>query len=397
MSDLHMNFCGLEFINPFIVAASPSSDGLEKEIRALEEGWAGIVFKTVSTNNHIPKLAEPNMGALPYKNQKQMAFYNYDLISERSIEDICRDIQYLKERFPDRILCASIMAGNAKEWEELITKLEAVNVDMIECSMSCPQGDKEGKIPITDEELLKKTVRQIKGFIKKNTPLIVKMTPNITDIAKEAEAALCGGADSICAIDTVRGFVGIDIQTGKPKLNVNGKATFGGLSGPAIKPIALGAVAKIKKENSGCQIAGVGGISNYEDALEFIMLGCKVVEICSAISMYGFSMVKTMCKGLEQYLEQRGIAHLSDLTGIALEHIVTQEELDRGYQAKCIIDYDKCVNCQRCVVACQDCGFGGLSVVNNQVVMTASKCKGCGVCATVCTKNCITLEEITPN
>jgi dihydropyrimidine dehydrogenase (NAD+) subunit PreA len=389
MADLYVDFCGKRMVNPFVIAASPSSDGREKEERALEAGWGGIVFKTVSVEKRRPKLAEPNMGALDYGNKKQMAFYNYDLISERSIEEVCDDIVYLKERFPDRILIGSIMAGNMEEWKYLTEKLEEAGADMIECSMSCPQGDEKGKIPAADEELLEKTVSAIKGFIRKSTPLIVKMTPNVTDIAALARAAKRGGADSICAIDTVRSFIGIDIETGMPKLNVEGKASLGGLSGPAIKPIALGCVAAINQAVD-IPVAGVGGISNYEDAAEFILLGCGMVQVCTAVSRLGFCMVKDMIKGMKAYMERMGYEKIEDFLGKSLHCIVNQEELEKEKKFILKIDKKRCIRCGRCKTACNDCGYGALfQNEEGYPDIDHTVCKGCGVCRTVCSKNCI--------
>lgn len=392
MKDISVDFCGLHMVNPFVVAASPSSDGLEKEIMALEEGWGGIVFKTVSVDARRPKLAEPNMGALDFAGKKQMAFYNYDLISERSIDDICSDIEVLKKRFPDRILIGSIMAGERDEWKYLVERLEEAGADMIECSMSCPQGDGSGKIPAADEVLLENTVAAIKSFTKKNTPIIVKMTPNVTDISALAEAAVRGGTDSICAIDTVKSFIGIDIETGLPKLNVYGKAALGGLSGPAVKPIALRCVADIKMKTT-VPLAGVGGISGYADALEFMLLGCGMVQVCTAISRYGFAMVKNMIKGFEDYMERKNIQSLDEIIGSSLKYIVDQDSLSREKKFSIVIDKTNCIKCRQCLTACRDCGYGAIYMGEDLYPSVDQKtCKGCGVCRTVCSRDCIKIE-----
>lgn len=398
--NLNIDFAGINFENPFTVAASPSSDSREKVRRALEAGWGGIVFKTTALPKHSPKLAEPNMAGLPFAGKPQSAFYNIDLISERTIEEIQEDIAYFKQLFPDRRFIGSIMASGEEEWTELVQRLEDAGADMIECSMSCPQGEHsiadEGKkasnaIPAADRELMYSTTQTILKARKKNTPIIVKMTPNVTDIVEIASGAVDGGADALCAIDTVRGFIGVDIETGYPKLNIRGLSTWGGLSGPAVKPIALGCVSKLTKEFS-IPVAGVGGISNWQDATEFFLLGARNVQVCTAISRYGFGVVQAMQKGLLQYMERKGFETLDDMVGKSLPYIVDHSDLSRENHLHCTIDESICLKCGSCAVACQDAGFGALHYEKGSVPrLDKATCRGCGVCQSVCPKNCIEL------
>lgn len=400
MKNLNINFAGVEFENPFTVAASPSSDSREKVRRALEAGWGGIVFKTTALPKHCPKLAEPNMAGLSFAGKPQSAFYNIDLISERTIEEIQEDIAYFKQLFPDRRFIGSIMASGEEEWTELVARLEEAGADMIECSMSCPQGEHSiagdaehasNAIPAADPLLMRQTTQVIKTATKKKTPIIVKMTPNVTDIVAIGRGAMEGGADALCAIDTVRGFIGIDLATGYPKLNVRGLSTWGGLSGPAIKPIALGCVSKLTTELP-IAVAGVGGVSNWQDAAEFLLLGARNVQVCTAISRYGFKMVEAMQRGLLGYLEEKGYGSLDEMVGKSLPYLVDHSELDRNNRQLCTIDKDVCLRCGSCAVACQDAGFGALHHEKGQYpTVDAGLCRGCGVCRSVCPKDCIRL------
>lgn len=399
--DLNINFAGVPFENPFTVAASPSSDSREKVRRALEAGWGGIVFKTTALPQHSPKLAEPNMAGLSYAGKPQFAFYNIDLISERTVEEIQEDIAYFKQLYPDRRFIGSIMAAGEDEWIELVHRLEEAGADMIECSMSCPQGEHsiadEGKkasnaIPAADRELMRTTTQTILRARKKNTPVIVKMTPNVTDLVDVARGAVEGGADALCCIDTVRGFIGIDLETGYPKLNVNGLSTWGGLSGPAVKPIALGCVSKLTKELD-IPVAGVGGVSNWQDAAEFLLLGARNVQVCTAISRYGFGMVQSMQKGLLRYMEQKGFTSLDAMVGKSLPYLVDHSELSQDNHLHCSIDETACLKCGSCATACQDAGFGALHHEKGSVpTLDKAVCRGCGVCQSVCPRDCITLR-----
>ena len=256
--DLSVDFCGKRFINPFSIASSPPSDRRERIERAFQAGWAGAVFKTTSVEGEPVRLAYPIMSACTGKGTG--AYGNIDLISERHIREICSDIQYLKERYPDRILTGSIMARNRGEWELLVRELEDAGADMIECSMSCPQGDGTGIIPVTDAGMTKEVTGWICGARRKDTPVIVKLTPMVANLSEIAAAAKEGGADAVCAIDSLHGYCGIDLHTMLPKLSVGGKSTYCGISGPAVKPVALACVSELAR-TSGLPVAGVRLIS----------------------------------------------------------------------------------------------------------------------------------------
>lgn len=400
MANLNISFCGVPFENPFTVAASPSSDSREKVRRALEAGWGGVVFKTTSMPAHSPRLAEPNMAGIPFQGRPQAAFYNIDLISERPIEQIQDDIAYFRQLFPDRRLIGSIMASDEKQWRTLVAKLEEAGADLIECSMSCPQGENSVAgdeshpstvIPASNRKLMEQTTRTIKESAVNGTPVIVKMTPNVTDIVDVGRGAVDGGADALCAIDTVRGFIGLDVETGLPLLNIHGLSTWGGLSGPAVKPIALGCVSQLAKALP-VELAGVGGVSSWQDAAEFLLLGARNVQVCTAISRYGFQMVRSMESGLREYLARKGYGSLDEMVGASLQYLVDFTQLDRNNHQQYSMDVERCVKCGACATACQDAGFGALRYEKGKFPeLDEAACRGCGVCRSVCPKNCIAL------
>ena len=391
--DLSIDFCGRHFVNPFTVAASPPSDNRARVERAFEAGWGGAVFKTTSVESEVVDLVYPMMGALSYKDRRHAAFYNIDLISERHIDEICADIRYLKGKFPDRMVIGSIMAGSRAEWEELVSKLEAAGADMIECSMSCPQGEGDGTIPVNDPALTREVTGWIKAALTKDTPIIVKLAPIVTDLSAIGFAAKEGGADALCAIDTVRGFPGIDLDTLEPKLSVRGKSTFAGMSGPAVKPVAMACIAELA-QNVGLPVAGVGGLTTWQDAAEFLLLGASNLQVCTAIMRYGFEIVTDLKAGLANYMAEMGFRSLGDMVGKCLGTFAEHEQLDRKIKQISSINPDTWIGCNSCYAACRDGGYNAIELGSERPVIDAEKCRGCGVCQSVCpVEGCMVLKR----
>jgi len=391
--DLSIEFCGRKFINPFTIAASPPSDCRERIERAFSAGWGGAVLKTTSVENEKVDLVYPMMGGLSYRNQRHASFYNIDLISERHIEEICDDIRYLKERYPEHMMIGSIMAGSRADWEELVHKLEDAGADLIECSMSCPQGEGDGTIPVNDAALTEEVTGWIRDARRKNTPIIVKLSPIVTDIAVIGNAAKRGGADALAAIDTVRSYAGVNLDTLEPQLSVRGKSLYCGLSGPSVKPIAMACIADLS-QNVGIPVAGIGGLTTWKDAAEFLLLGASNLQICTAIMKYGFGMIDDLNSGLLNYMDEKGFDSLGDMVGKVLPSFAAHEDLDRSVKMVSSIDKELCIGCNSCYVACSNGGYHAISLGGETPSIDESKCRGCGVCQSVCpVAGCMNLKK----
>lgn len=398
--NLGVNFCGVEFLNPFILAASPSTDSREMIARGFEAGWAGAVLKTTSVESEEVNLTYPIMASLAPGNQ-MVGLHNIDLISERHIDAMALDVVWLKERFPDRRIAMSIVASTREEWIYLIEKAEAVKVDLIELSVSCPQGsmleDEEsadGSMISQDKRLTEKITRWAKEA-SKQTPVYVKLSPSVTDIGSIALAVERGGGDGICAIDSVEGVLGVDLETLSPLPSVQGYSSHGGYTGRAIKPVAIRCVSDIARSVQ-IPISGVGGIYDWRDALEFLLLGATTVQVCTAVMHKGFRIVEDLADGIAHWLTKKGFSELHDVIGLSLPHLVEHDELPRGIKIVSRIDLNVCIGCGLCYIACADGGHVAIEFGSNRKpIVDEEACVGCGLCPQVCpVPDCIELVAL---
>ncbi len=392
--DLSVRVCGVDFKNPFILSSGPPTADADLIKRGFEAGWGGAVTKTivardVEIRNVSPRLAVMKVG------KRIIAMENVELVTTRKIDEWLVDIRKLKSEFPDHVVIGSIMSTfDERGWKSIADEVQSAEPDVLELNLSCPHGmpERGAGAAIGQNATM---VREVVSWVKDVAyiPVFAKLTPNVTDIATIAVSAKKGGADGLSAINTVLGFIGMDVKNLAPKLNVFGKSAFGGISGTAIKPIGLRCVAEIAK-STGLPISGIGGISNWMDAVEYMLLGATTVQVCTAVMLKGFDIVKGMIEGLGNFMEEKGYSKVSDLVGKGLDCIVSFAELDPDRKNVAHISTENCSKCYTCVTACSDGGFGAISVEDDYPVVDESKCDGCGLCACVCPQNCIELREV---
>ena len=359
MADIRNNFVGIKSPNPFWLASAPPTDKAYNVIRAFKAGWGGVVWKTLGEEGPpVVNVNGPRYGAIWGADRRLLGLNNIELITDRDLQVNLREIKQVKRDWPDRALVVSLMVPCEEEsWKAILPVVEETGADGIELNFGCPHGMSErgmgsavGQVP----EYIEMVVR----WCKANTrmPVITKLTPNITDIRKPARAAKAGGTDAVSLINTINSITGVNLDSFAPEPTIDGKGSHGGYCGPAVKPIAMNMVAEIARdgETRGLPISGIGGITTWRDAAEFLALGAGNVQVCTAAMTYGFKIVQEMISGLENWMDEKGHASLDDIVGRATPNVTDWQYLNLNYVAKARIDQDACIKCGRCHIVCED-------------------------------------------
>ena len=389
MSTLETSVLGIKFENPFLLASAPPTASIESIDKAFEMGWGGAVLKTITPDDLEMIEASPRYATIK-ENGKVICLQNIELLSHETIQYWVDGIKYLKEKHPTKVIIASIMAPvERKEWQNLVQVLNDTPIDAYELNFSCPHGMPERNIGMaigTSAEMSTLITAWVKAVATK--PVFVKLSPNVTNINWIASAVERAGADGFAAINTVQGFMGIDLDTLDPILNIDGHSTYGGLSGEAVKPIGFRCVAQLR-QNSDLPILGMGGISSWEDAAQYIALGSDAVQVCTEVMINGYGIINGLKSGLLNYLESKGFNSILDLKNIAIPKITSHEKLNKKSHLYPSIDKDKCVKCGKCAKICSESEYHALSLDKECVNLNKESCAGCSLCSHICPKDAI--------
>ncbi len=404
MADLSCNIAGVKSPNPFWLASAPPTDKQYNVERAFEAGWGGVVWKTLGEAGPPIVNVCSRYGAVDYNGTRMMGLNNIELITDRPLEVNLEEIAAVKKAWPDRAMIVSLMVPcNERAWKDILQAVEQTGCDGVELNFGCPHGMSErgmgsavGQVP--------EYIQDVTGWCKLHSslPVFVKLTPNITDIRYPARAAHAGGADAVSLINTINSITGIDLDSFSPEPSVNGRGAHGGYCGPAVKPIALSMVSEIARDpqTAGLPISGIGGISTWRDAAEFIALGCGSVQVCTAVMHFGFKIVDDLIDGLNNWMDDHGHASLESFRGKAVPNVTDWNQLDLNYKTVAHIDQDKCIQCGLCYISCEDTSHQSISRTRDQngkriYEIIEEECVGCNLCYLVCpVENCITMVEV---
>jgi dihydropyrimidine dehydrogenase (NAD+) subunit PreA len=403
MADLRTTFAGIKSPNPFWLASAPPTDKAYNVVRAFKAGWGGAVWKTLGEDGPPIVNTASRYGALEVGGLRMVGFTNIELITDRPLQVNLDEIKQVKRDWPDRALIVSLMVPCVEDsWKSILKRVEETRADGVELNFGCPHGMSErgmgaavGQVP--------DYVEMVTRWCKQHTrmPVLVKLTPNVTNVLGPARAAKRGGADGVSLINTVNSIIGVDLERMAPQPVVAGKGTHGGYCGPAVKPIALNMVAEIARdpECAGLPISGIGGIATWQDAAEFHALGAASVQVCTAAMHYGFKIIDDMVDGLSNWLDAKGHAGVAGILGRALPNVTDWAHLDLNYKTVALIDQQACIKCGLCHIACEDTSHqaiaAGKAGGERHYEVIDAECVGCNLCLYACpVTDCISMVEV---
>jgi dihydroorotate dehydrogenase len=363
-ADLSTTFTGVRFKNPFLLSSAPPTESESNILRAFDAGWGGVVTKTIGLHPVVnvvgPKTkflrADADSPHLSMKKRPGAALHsswNWELISDKALDWWVPRLGRIKKAFPEHVLVASVMAGSGNDtelrhWQELAVACQEQGCDALELNLSCPHMDRPdmGSNVGKDKELVSIVTKVVKEIAK--IPVWAKLTPSTTDIVLEARGAFLGGADAIVSSNTFTSLPLIDAETLDFEVHVDGLVSTGGLGGPAILPLSLAKMSQLTQAFPANSFSGIGGISNFEHALNYFLLGCGTVQVCTAAMLdhaIGPNVIRGLNAGLAAFLDRnadKGWRRLSDFVGLRRDRVVAQSKIRRptekdyrgGYEAE---------------------------------------------------------------
>src|SRR5438477_6933445 len=359
MVDLSTTFTGMAFRNPFLLSSAPPTESESNILRAFEAGWGGVVTKTIGLHPVVnvlgPKTkflrADADSAHLSMKKRPGSALHsswNWELISDKTLDWWVPRLGRIKQAYPTQVLVASIMAGSGNDtelrhWQELAVACQDQGCDALELNLSCPHMDRPdmGSNVGKDKELISVVTQVVKEVAR--VPVWAKLTPSTTDIVVEARGAFLGGADAISSSNTFTSLPGIDPETLEFEMNVEGLVSTGGLGGPAILPLSLAKMAQMTSAFPDEEFSGIGGIAEFPHALNYFLLGCGTVQVCTAAMLdhaIGPNVIKNLTTGMAATMDRHGWKTLDDFRGLRRDRVVVHSKCRRPDAGAYHGDYD---------------------------------------------------------
>jgi dihydropyrimidine dehydrogenase (NAD+) subunit PreA len=403
MANLSSEFLGIKSPNPFWLASAPPTDKAYNVNRAFEAGWGGAVWKTLGEDPPVVNVNGPRYATNFSNDRRVIGFNNIELITDRPLGVNLDEMRQIKRDWPDRALVASVMLPMEEAaWARYVPMIEDTGADAFELNFGCPHGMSErgmgaavGQVP----EYIQRTTEWCKKYAR--IPVIVKLTPNVTNILPPARAAKAGGADAVSLINTVNSIMRVDYDTLSMYPTTDGMGSHGGYCGPAVKPIALHMIAEIARtaDTADIPISGIGGITDWRDAVDHLALGARNVQVCTAVMVYGLKIIDDLTDGLSNFLDEKGMSSVSELVGKAVPSVTDWQYLNLNHIEKASIDQDLCISCGRCHIVCEDVSHQAITHTvdgERRFEVIDEECVGCNLCVSICpVDGCITMKQLT--
>jgi len=349
--DLSVTFTGIRFANPFLLSSAPPTESESNIMRAFEAGWGGVVTKTIGLHPVVnvkgPKTkflrTHPQSGVLSMNRGREGVLHsswNWELISDKPLDWWLPRLERIKKAFPDHVLIASIMAGSGSDrelehWRTLARSCQDAGADGLELNLSCPHMDREdmGSNIGKDQQQCSFVTQVVKEVAK--VPVWAKLTPATSDIALEAGAVFRGGGDAVVSSNTFPSLPLIDQDSLEFEMNVEGLVSSGGLGGPAILPLSLAKMSEMTRAFPEKSFSGIGGISEFRHALNYFLLGCGTVQVCTAAMLdhaVGPNVIQRLIRDATAFFEknaEKGWRGFADIVGLRRERVVAHSRIKR--------------------------------------------------------------------
>ncbi len=402
--NLGLNFCGINFPNPFVVSKVPPIGDVEIIAAQLEAGWGGVLLRNASLNitagkQTITSLREkvPLYRGVDYEEKRMIDLGWIEPKAPISLQEAENSIRTLKEKFPANVVIAGMVGTNREEWLKVSRRLSQAGADLIECDFSISNGDSaETKTVIAhDLKLMEKATRYVREGAR-STPVILKLPGTLPEREIIVETLKEAGADALNLFYEPKGVPGINLTNFVPFPNVGGKSTLSIMGGAGIKPYTLGILAEWGIANKGLGLSVLGGAYNWRDCVELILMGASILQFHGAVLQRGVRLVDELKSGISDYLSEKMISSVDKLVGKSLPYLITEENLPRSRPVVAAVDEKVCTRCGICYQICESLGYHAINFSNQRRPMIDKKnCVGDGLCVAACPVfNCMSLRRV---